>query len=376
MREKLRFLGLDVHAETIAVAVAEPDGAVRSLGTIANREDSIRKFIKKLGSPEQLRACYEAGPTGFVLYWQLTQLGVDCVVVAPTLVPKKPGDRVKTDRRDALKLARSHRSGDLTAVWVPDEDSEALRDLVRQREAAKQDQLRARHRLTKFLLRTGQRPPLGLKAWTERYMRWLEQVRFTQPAQEVTLRDCLNEVEHMSARVKRLEEAILEVVKLAPQSMQEVIRGLQALRGVAHISAVTIAAELGNISSRFQSARKLMGYSGVFPSEDSSGNRIRRGGITKTGNAHLRRIVVESAWCYRHWPRVGARLRKRQQGIPAEITEIAWKAQNRLHKRYRKLAMAGKDQRKVITAVGRELLGFIWAIAVRAEQTCRQPIAV
>jgi len=375
MREKLRFLGLDVHAETIAVAVAEPDGEVRNLGTIANREDSIRKFIKKLGSPEQLRACYEAGPTGFVLYWQLTQLGVDCVVVAPTLVPKKPGDRVKTDRRDALKLARSHRSGDLTAVWVPDEDSEALRDLVRQREAAKQDQLRARHRLTKFLLRTGQRPPLGLKAWTERYMRWLEQVRFTQPAQEVTLRDCLNEVEHMSARVKRLEEAILEVVKLAPQSMQEVIRGLQALRGVAHISAVTIAAELGNISSRFQSARKLMGYSGVFPSEDSSGNRIRRGGITKTGNAHLRRIVVESAWCYRHWPRVGARLRKRQQGIPAEITEIAWKAQNRLHKRYMKLSMAGKDPRKVMTAVARELLGFIWAIAVKAEQAFQQPIA-
>ena len=207
---------------------------------------------------------------------------------------------MKTDRRDALKLARSHRSGDLTAVWVPDEDSEALHDLVRQREAAKQDQLRARHRLTKFLLRTGQRPPLGLKAWTERYMRWLAQVRYTQPAQEVTLRDCLNEVEHMSARVKRLEEAILEVVKLAPEPMQELIRGLQALRGVAHISAVTIASELGNISTRFASARKLMGYRGVFPSEDSSGKRIRRGGITKAGNAHLRRIVVESAWCYRH----------------------------------------------------------------------------
>jgi transposase len=305
MREKLRFLGLDVHAETIAVAVAEPDGEVRSLCTIANREDSIRKFIRKLGPPEHLRACYEAGPTGFVLYWQLTQLGVDCAVVAPSLVPKKPGDRVKTDRRDAMKLARSHRSGDLTAVWVPDEDSEALRDLVRQREAAKQDQLRARHRLTKFLLRTGQRPPLGLKAWTERYMRWLAQVRYTQPAREVTRLDCMNEVEHMSARVGRLEEAILEVVKLAPQPMQELIRGLQALRGVAHISAVTIAAELGNISSRFDSARKLMGYCGVFPSENSSGKRIRKGGITKSGNAHLRRIVVESAWSYRHLPRVG-----------------------------------------------------------------------
>jgi len=375
MREKLRFLGLDVHAETIAVAVAEANGETRSLGTIANREDSIRKFIKRLGSPEQLRACYEAGPTGFVLYWQLTQLGVDCAVVAPSLVPKKPGDRVKTDRRDALKLAHCHRSGDLTAVWVPDEASEALRDLVRQREAAKQDQLRARHRLTKFLLRTGQRPPLGLKPWTERYMRWLAQVRYAQPAQEVTRLDCMNEFEHMSDRVKRLEEAIFEVVKQAPQAMQELIRGLQALRGVAHISAVTIAAELGNISSRFESARKLMGYSGAFPSEDSSGDRIRKGGITKAGNAHLRRIVMESAWCYRHLPRVGEKLRKRHQGVPAEIIEISWKAQNRLYKPYRKLTMAGKDQRKVITAVGRELLGFIWAIAIKAESISTQPIA-
>ena len=205
--------------------------------------------------------------------------------------------------------------------------------------------------------------------------RQLTQIRYTQPAQEVTLRDCLNEFEHMSARVRRLEAAILEVVKLAPQPMQEVIRGLQALRGVAHISAVTIVAELGNISSRFESARKLMGYCGVFPSEDSSGNRKRQGGITKCGNAHLRRIVVESAWCYRHWPRVGERLRKRQQGIPAEITEIAWKAQNRLHKRYMKLVMAGKDHRKIMTAIGRELLGFIWAIAIKAEPTYQQPIA-
>jgi transposase len=371
MREKLRFLGLDVHAETIAIAIAEPSGEVRSLGTIANREDSVRKFINRLGSPEQLCACYEAGPTGFALYWQLTQLGVECAVIAPTLVPKKPGDRVKTDRRDALKLARCHRNGDdLTAVWVPDEASEALRDLVRQREAAKQDQLRARHRLTKFLLRTGQRPPLGLKAWTERYMRWLGQVRYTQPAQEVTRLDCMNEFEHMSARVKRLEAAILEIVKQAPQSMQELIRGLQALRGIAHISAVTIAAELGNdISSRFETARKLMGYSGAFPGENTSGKRIRKGAITKCGNAHLRRIVIESAWCYRHLPRVGEKLRRRHEGIPAEILEIAWKAQNRLHKRYMKLTMAGKEQKKVVTAVGRELLGFIWAIASKIEQS-------
>ena len=373
---KIRFIGLDVHADTIAVAVAEPDGEVRSLGIIPNRLESIRKLVHKLGPVQHLRACYEAGPTGFVLYWQLVQLGVECAVVAPTLVPQKPGDRVKTDRRDALKLARSHRSDDLTAVWVPDEGSEALRDLVRQREAAKQDQLRARHRLTKFLLRTGRRAPLGLKAWTERYWEWIQQVHYPQPAQEATFLDCLNEVHHMSERIKRLEQMIVDAVKLAPAPVQEVIRGLQALRGVAHISAVTIATELGNISSRFARARKLMGYCGIFPSEDSSGKRKRQGGITKTGNAHLRRIVVESAWCYRHRPCVGARLRKRQQGVPAQITEIAWKAQNRLHKRYLKLTMAGKDHRKIMTAIARDGLGFIWAISIKAEQACTPQLAV
>jgi transposase len=374
MKEKVRFLGLDVHAETIAVAVAEPDGEVRSLGTIANREEPIRKLVKKLGGPEHLRACYEAGPTGYVLYWQLTQLGVECAVVAPTLVPTKAGDRVKTDRRDALKLARSHRSGDLTAVWVPDGDSEALRDLVRAREAAKQDQLRARHRLGKFLLRTGRRPGVGIKAWTDPYMGWVRQVRFQQPAQQATLLDYLHEVDHMAERVKRLEQAITEAVKLASAEVREVVKGLQALRGIAEISAVTIVAELGQIS-RFDTARQLMGYSGAVPSEDSSGKREQRGSITKTGNAHLRRIVVEAAWSYRHRPAIGPRLRKRQEGVPEPIKEIAWKAQVRLSKRYARLAAAGKDQRKIITAVGRELLGFIWAIGVKVETASKQPMA-
>ena len=375
MKEKVRFLGLDVHAETIAVAVAEPDGEVRSLGTIANREESIRKLVKKLGTPEHLRACYEAGPTGYVLYWQLTQLGVECAVVAPTLVPTKAGDRVKTDRRDAMKLARSHRSDDLTAVWVPDGNSEALRDLVRAREAAKQDQLRARHRLGKFLLRAGRRPPaVGMKAWTEPYMAWVRQVHFEQPAQQATLQDYLHEVDHMAARVKRLEQAITEAVKLAAPEVQEVVKGLQALRGIAEISAVTIVAELGQIS-RFHTARQLMGYSGVVPSEDSSGERKKRGGITKTGNAHLRCIVVEAAWNYRHRPAIGPKLRKRQEGVPEPIKEIAWKAQVRLSKRYARLAAAGKDQRKIVTAVGRELLGFIWAIGVKVETAGKQPMA-
>jgi transposase len=367
-------LGLDVHAETIAVAVAEVDGEVRSLGVIANRADSIRKLVKKLGAVEQLKACYEAGPTGYVLYWQLAELGVKCDVIAPTLVPVKAGDRVKTDRRDAEKLARNLRAGDLTAVWVPDSGSEALRDLVRAREAAKQDQLRARHRLSKFLLRTGQRPVSGVKAWTELYMAWVRQLGFAQVAQESTRLDYLHEVEHMAERVKRLEQAIGEAVKVASAELQEVIRGLQALRGIAGISAVTIAAELGNIS-RFRSARQLMGYSGAVPAEDSSGKRTRRGSITKTGNAHLRRIAIEAAWSYRLRPAIGPGLRKRQEDVPDEIKEIAWKAQHRLYKRYARLGAAGKDQRKIVTAVGRELLGFIWAIGIKAEAAGTQAMA-
>ena len=374
MKEKVRFLGLDVHAETITVAVAEPEGEVRSLGTIPNRAESVRKLVRRLGPAEQLRACYEAGPTGYVLYWQLTELGVQCDVVAPTLVPVKVGDRVKTDRRDALKLARCHRAGDLTAVWVPDPGTEALRDLVRAREAAKQDQLRARHRLSKFLLRSGQRPPLGIKAWTQRYMAWVRQLGYPQPAQAAALLDYVHEVEHMAARVLRLEQAITEAVKLAPAEMQQVVRGLQALRGIAEISAVTIVSELGSIS-RFESARQLMGYSGAVPREDSSGKSTRRGPITKTGNAHLRRIAVEAAWSYRLRPGIGPKLRQRQQGLPEEIKEIAWKAQHRLSKRYARLTAAGKDKRKIVTAVGRELLGFIWAIGIRAEAAGKQQMA-
>ena len=373
--KKIRFVGLDVHAETIAVAVAEPDGEVRSLGTIPNREESVRKLVKKLGPPHQLRACYEAGPTGYVLYWLLTSLGVQCDVVAPTLVPVKAGDRVKTDRRDGLKLARLHRSGDLTAVWVPDEAHEALRDLVRAREAAKQDQLRARHRLSKFLLRHGRRFPEAGKAWTLKYMVWIRQVRFTQPAQEYTMLDYLHEVEHMNERVLRLEQAIAEAVKLAPVWMQEVVQALQALRGVAKISAATLVSELGEIS-RFDNPRKLMAYSGAVPGENSSGERVRRGAITKTGNAHLRRVVIEAAWSYRLRPGIGAALRQRQKGVSEEVKEIAWKAQNRLHKKYQRLMAAGKDQRKIITAVGRELLGFIWAIGRATETRCRQQSAM
>ena len=366
--KRIKFVGLDVHAETIAIAVAEQDGEVRSLGVIPNREESVRKLVKKLGPVEQLRFCYEAGPTGYALYWQLVKLGAQCEVVAPTLVPVKAGDRVKTDRRDGLKLARNYRAGELTAVWVPDAEHEALRDLVRAREAAKKDQLRARHRLGKFLLRHGRRAPLGVRSWTIKYLEWVKrEVHFAARAQEVTLLDYLHEVEHAAARIARLEGAIEEAVKWAPPAMCAVIEGLQALRGIAKISAVTIVAELGEIT-RFGNARQLMAYGGIVTSEDSSGERIRRGRITKTGNAHVRRVVVEAAWAYRHRPRIGVTLRKRQEGLREEVKEISWKAQHRLHAKYGKLMAKGKNKGVVVTAVARELLGFLWAIGVHVEK--------
>jgi transposase len=365
---KIRFLGLDVHADTIAASVAEPDGEVRPLGIIPNRLESVRKMVAKLGPVKQLKACYEAGPTGYELYWQLTALGVVCEVVAPSLVPVKAGDRVKTDRRDAAKLARSYRAGDLTPVWVPDAAHEALRDLVRAREDAKQDQLRARHRLNKFLLRHGQRPPESVKkSWTLKYLTWIkEQVHFEQPAQEATLLDYVHEVDHQAERIQRLEKSIDVAIEKAPPEMRAVIDALQALRGVAKITAVSLVAEVGSFS-RFEKARQLMGYSGLVSSEFSSGNRIQRGHITKTGNAHLRRVIVEAAWAYQRRPWVGGALLKRQQGLDQEIKDLAWKAQWRLYHRYSKLAARGKNKNQIVTAVGRELLGFMWAIGVRTE---------
>lgn len=366
---KILYVGMDVHAETIAVAVAEQDGEVRSHGVIANRVESIRKLAGKLGPVQRLRVCYEAGPTGYALYWQLAALGVACEVIAPSLIPRKPGERVKTDRRDAEKLARCYRAGELTAVWVPDADHEALRDLVRAREAAKKDQLRARHRLSKFLLRHAQRPPTGVKAWTKKHLEWAHaKVRFEQPALEATLADYLHEVEHAAERIVRLEKAIDEAVAQAPAAMRAVIEALQALRGVAQTTAATIVSELGSLS-RFPSPKQLMSYAGLTPSEHSSGNRIQRGPITKSGNAHLRRVLVEAAWAYQHRPDVSGFLLRRQKklALSDEVKRIAWKAQLRLSGRYKKLTARGKNKNETVTAIGRELLGFIWAIAVETE---------
>jgi len=366
---KVRFVGLDVHADTIAVAVAEAGGEVRPHGVIANRLESIRKLVGKLGPVKQLKVCYEAGPTGYVLYWQLTELGVACEVIAPSLVPNKAGERVKTDRRDAEKLARCYRAGELTPVWVPDAAHEALRDLVRAREAAKKDQLKARHRLGKFLLRHGRRPE-GMKAWTKQYLEWIgSHVHFEQPALEATLQDYLDEVRHVAERIGRLEKAIDEAVGAAPAEIRAVIEALQALRGVAQTTAATIVSELGSLS-RFESARQLMGYSGLVASEHSSGNRIQRGSITKTGNAHLRRVVVEAAWAYQHRPNVTGFLLRRQKSLALsdEVKQIAWKAQHRLNKRYKAMSARGKNKNQIVAALGRELLGFIWAIATHVEK--------
>lgn len=368
MAKSIRYVGLDVHADTIAVAVSEGRGEVRWLGTIPNRPDPVRKLVKRLEPLSTVRVCYEAGPTGYALYWQLTELGIKCEVVAPSLVPVKAGDRVKTDRRDAEKLARSYRAGDLTPVWVPDGAHEALRDLVRAREAAKKDELRAKHRLSKFLLRHGRRPPgEETKGWTGKFWTWLETVRFEYAAQEATLLDYRTEVERGADRIKRLEKAIDEAVEAAPAQMKAVIEALQALRGVAKITATTLVTEVGNFS-RFARPKLLMGYGGLVPSEHSTGNSRHRGAITKTGNAHLRRVLVEAAWNYRHRPRLCGNLKRRQQGVSERVKEISWKAQQRLNSRYWRLTAKGKTPGKAITAVARELIGFMWAVGVQAER--------
>lgn len=363
-----RFVGLDVHAETIAVAVAEGEGGeVRGLGIIPNREQSVKKLLGKLGPKETWTACYEAGPTGYALYWQLTGMGCSCEVVAPTLIPVKAGDRVKTDRRDAERLARALRAGDLTPVWVPDESHEALRDLVRAREAAKADQLRARHRVSKYLLRHGRRPTVKMKPWTQRYLEWIRrEVKFEQYAQQVTLEEYLEEVNHQAQRIARIEKAIDEAIEKAPEAMKEVVAALQALRGIAKLSAVTIVSEVGQLS-RFPTARQAMAYSGLVASEHSSGERTRRGGITKTGNGHLRRVLVEAAWSARFQPTLTRTLRLRQEGLDADVLEIARTARHRLHSRYVRLLGRGKTKQQVITAVARELIGFAWAIGKTVE---------
>lgn len=366
MGKDTRYVGLDVHAATIAVAIVEGRGEVRSLGEVPNRPEAVQKLLKKLGDPGSLHVCYEAGPTGYVLYWQLTKLGVHCEVIAPSLVPVKSGDRVKTDRRDAERLARSLRAGDLTAVFVPSTEHEALRDLVRAREAAKTDELRARHRVSKFLLRYGKYPPAGCRAWSLTWWRWLRTVNFEQIGQRAAMLDYISELEHQTARVERLDKGIDEAIAGAPNEMKSVVAALQSLRGVAKITAVTLAVEVASFR-RFARATQLMSYTGMVPSERSSGARARRGAITKAGNGRLRRVLIEAAHHYRHSPRLSTRQRALQREITPALAELSWNAQLRLHRRYALLTGKSKPAGKVITAIARELVGFIWAIGCAAE---------
>jgi len=371
------FVGLDVHKETIAVALAEAGdgGEVRGYGVIPNTPAAVARVVKKLGPAARLRVCYEAGPCGYVLYRQLTALGVACAVVAPALIPTKPGERVETDRKDALKLARLHRAGELTAVAAPTPEQEAVRDLTRARQAAQQDLHRVRQRLRTLPLRQGIAEPAKTKRWSARWRGWLAGVRFDQPAQQLVLDDLRQAIGEIEARVDRLTAAVEAQAVDGP--FADVITALTSLRGVGVVTAVTLVAELGD-PGRFDSPRQLMAFAGLAPSEHSSGGREVRGRITKTGNAHVRWVAVEAAWHCRRAPHLSRELARRQSGQTEAVTTIAWTAQERLHRRYVRLVARGKPKPKAVVAVARELLGFVWAIArrVAADRAGAAPVAI
>ena len=359
-----KFIGLDVHKDTIAVAVADGDGAreVRFHGTMANTPEAVRRLVARLSAPGvALQFCYEAGACGYGVYRQLQRLGADCLVVAPSMTPRRPGDRVKTDRRDAVTLARLLRAGELSAVWVPDEEHEAIRDVVRARRQAKDELVAAKLALRSFLLRHERRFP-GRSSWNKTHWRWLGEQAFASPHQQLVFGEHLRRIEEAQARCDRLDAALAEAVagwRLAP-----LVEALQALRGVALVVAATLVAEIGDLG-RFETPKQLMSWLGLVPSEQSSGARVRRGAITKTGNGQARTMLIEASWCYRLPAREEQRYRARVQGLPEEVRSIAWRAQVRLCGRFRKLAATGKPLPKVSTAIARELAGFVWDIARR-----------
>ena len=360
--DDITFVGLDVHKATVCVAVAESGrgGEVRQIGVFENRPETLSKMVARLAkSRRRLSFCYEAGSCGYGLHRLLTGSGHECVVVAPSLIPIKAGDRVKTDRRDATMLAKLHRAGELTTLWVPDGAHEAMRDLIRARATSVRVLGKARQHLQGFLLRH-ERVYRGVRTWSLAYRRWLTTVRFEHPAQQIVLQDYIHAVQDAEARRDRLTE---QIEALLPHwSMAPVVAALQAMRGVALVVAITVVAEVGDFR-RFVPPRQLMAYLGLVPSEHSSGSSVRRGGITKGGNALARRVLIEGAWTYRMSARVSRKIHDRLEQLPPQIRDIAWKAQVRLCARYRRLVVAGKPKVVVTTVIAREMVGFIWAIA-------------
>jgi transposase len=360
MKKYSKYVGLDVHKTDIAIGTADADrGEAGYYGTIENKAQSYLKVAKKLSKGgEGILFCYEAGPCGYEVYRQLMKAGYDCMVIAPSLIPKKSGDRIKTDRRDAVSLARLLRAGELTFICVPDKEQEAIRDLTRAREDMKAMERQSRQRLGGFLLRHGKIYP-GRSKWTKTYFRWLEGLRFETAAQQIVFQEYIDIVKDAQRRVAAMEEEMRKA--LTGWTLKPVVEGLMALRGVDLVAAMTIIAELGDIT-RFESPRQLMAHLGLVPSEHSSGERQRRGGITKTGNGHVRRVLVEASWSYRLPARKTAHLRKKAEKASKTVQEIAWKAQKRLCSRYWYLVHKGKLPVESCTAVARELVGFIWAI--------------
>jgi transposase len=357
------FVAFDTSKLRNAVAIAEVGrgGEVRFLGEIENSEAATAKLVRKLERQYQrLTFCYEAGPTGYGLHRQITELGHECIVAAPSLIPKRPGDRVKTNRRDGVSLAKLLRAGELTAVWVPDRGHEAMRDLTRARETAMLDLRGKRQQISSLLLRQGRHYQEGRKPWTKIHKAWLMRQKFDHPERRLVFEEMMLAMRQAEERLVRLEQAIR--VAVPEWSLAEAVIGLMAMRGIDLISAASFLAEMGDLS-RFPTPSELMANLGMVPSERSSGERIKRGPITKAGNRRARRLLVECAWAYRHPPRVGVTKQAKVAAAPRAVGEIAWKAQHRLYGRYRTLIRRGKLKNVAITAVARELAGFIWAVS-------------
>jgi transposase len=367
MEEGTTYVGLDAHQASTNGAVILASGEVVE-DRFATTSEGIRRWVRRLRRrcPGRIVCCYEAGPLGYGLQRTLVSLGVECMVIAPSLIPSKPGDRIKTDRRDALKLAELLAAGLLTEVHVPTPEQEAIRDLCRARGSVKGDQKRIQHRLSKFLLRRSVRWTSGRKMWTGAHRQWLRGLRLEHPADQDILDDHLLALEQNEGRLTALDEKLAQWATQEPHA--EAVGWLRCFRGIDTLTALSVVAEIHDWR-RFPSPRALMAYLGMVPSESSSGGKFQRGGLTKAGNSRVRRLLIEAAWHYRHRPSVGYRLAKRREGQPPEIIAIADRAQQRLHRRYTRLNARGKNHNQVIAAVGRELVGFLWAAMQRATAT-------